>query len=142
MEVSPPRSRTIQISLVLGIAIYVASFFLPAVNDAGSGSLRGTTMPGWICAEIALVSWKEIIFLSGLINPLILIYVVLRGTNRLNRVQTYTVVAILACIAVTWIELVRRRFHMEVGHVMWIAGLLLIMAPELARWKVSLQLEE
>jgi hypothetical protein len=133
MEVS--KGKTIQITLLLGIAVFIASFFLPALfADTPSPYL------GWQCAVIAFRLWKSRLIFSALINPLVLAYVVLWWVDRFPKFQTYLAMAILVCISITWFVL--HGAKMGIAHAMWITGVLLIIAPELARWKLSLQLEK
>jgi hypothetical protein len=111
----------------LGIAIYVLSFFLPSVNPYSLGPF-----PGWACAWVAFFTLGErsaesLAFFGALINPIAIAYVVLHIRNRAPRVRVGLALAILLFIPLTWVSLVVMRFPVEIGHVAWIVGLLLMM---------------
>jgi len=64
--------------------------------------------------------------MSGLINPLILLYLVARPRWRRG-----FALAILTCMVATWICLALWRFIPLAGHILWIVGILLILSREL-----------
>ena len=134
---------------VAGCAIFALAFFLPAVEQAVPKTGRGTDlMTGWICAwwaflpTIILVSQPgaraftndrliEItLLLSGWVNPLLLIYLFLSFWTRFIWARRALSAAILLCVVSTWIFLARSEFRPQIGHVLWIAGIFAILAPE------------
>jgi hypothetical protein len=119
--------------LGLGAAIYATSFTLPAVAIGyyGSDYLRG-----WECARIALTAFRNsrepsslILFACGLINPLTLAYLALRMLGKGPRVRRALAIAALSFIPLSW-YVIADGLRIEIGHVAWVVGLLLMMAPE------------
>ncbi|HTB14441.1 MAG TPA: hypothetical protein VK752_22880 [Bryobacteraceae bacterium] len=72
MHLSKGRAR-FGAEFLLGAALYVASFFLPAVVP----TKQGAPLPGYSCAWIALLI---LTFLpAGLVNPILVTYATLAG---------------------------------------------------------------
>ena len=133
--------RVILACRVIGLGLFVAAFFLPACRDIALGIGSAGTLAGWQCARtaLALVSEKDtfsspffLAFMSGWINPLVLIYLVAGFIPESSRLRRVVAVSILACIAATWIFFALIQFVPLIGHVLWIAGTLLILIPEVA----------
>ena len=119
--------------LGLGAAIYAISFTLPAV---AVGSYGSDSLSGWECARIALTAFRNshepsslILFASGLINPLTLAYLALRMLGKGPRVRRALAIAALSFIPLSW-YVIADGLRIEIGHVAWVVGLLLMMAPE------------
>lgn len=123
------RFLTRGIFLYVGIASYVLSFVLPAVNPYDLGGL-----PGWACAWLSFaaigdgVSWSALGFFGGLINPIAIAYVVLRIRNRAPHFRSGLATAILLFIPLTWLSLAFVQYRIEIGHFAWIAGLLFMIS--------------
>jgi hypothetical protein len=132
--------------LEIGLALYGGSFFLMAVGDLGPGS----ALPGYLCAWMALVlPWGGNLFghqglfenklldylsvlLSGWINPVFLVaavLVLLRPSARTTRVLA---IAALAMIPFCWIVMYHHDMYPREGHVVWIAGMLLVLGEGLS----------
>lgn len=121
---------------VLGAAVYAISFALPAVGISryGNDSLRG-----WECARFALLafagpsnaSWNFSIplFASGLINPLTVAFLALRMLGKRPRSRRALAIVALSFIPLSW-YVIAHDLRVEIGHVAWVAGLLMMMAPE------------
>ncbi len=130
--------------LGIGLTLYVGSFFLMAV-----GHFRGSPMPGYDCAWMALrFPWGPNLFghqglfenrlldylgvlLSGWINPTFLVaalFVFLRPSARTTRVLA---IAVLAMIPFCWIVFHYHGMYPREGHVVWIAGMLLVLREAL-----------
>lgn len=133
--------RKILICQMLGFCIFVAAFFLPACRDSGNSNFFTNTYPGWECAKIAISaafqkdsyeSWSFLAVVSGLINPLIVIYLVFSFFPRLKRVRRSLAVAVLVCMVATWAFFGIAHLVPLIGHFMWIAGALMILAGEVA----------
>jgi hypothetical protein len=133
--------RVILASQILGLCLFVAAFFLPACRDSAAGRLSAGTLMGWQCARtsLALVSEKDtfgspffLAFMGGWINPLVLLYLAAGFMPRSGRMRRAVAISILACMAATWIFFAIIYFVPLIGHVLWIAGALLILLPELA----------
>ena len=111
-----------------GLALYVISFFLPAVADNTGG------LPGWFCAWFAFAALhgvnqvSPVAIFGGLINPVAVVYVVLRILGRARRLRIASAIAILIFIPLTWLSLIFMQLGVRIGHVLWIAGLLLMIS--------------
>ncbi|MCU1270902.1 MAG: hypothetical protein JWN74_2196 [Acidobacteriaceae bacterium] len=136
---SPDSMRT----AYFGLAIFLFSFFLPAV-----GSLIG-----FQCAFWALTSWNHqdkissLALFGGWLNPMVLVLFFLSIFRRAPRIRSVLTVTILFSIPMTWIAIYRMAvvgmyMDLDVGHFLWIAGILVIALPNvrpafsfsLARW--------
>jgi len=130
------------IARLVGFCVYVWAFFLPACRQvAAPGGDAPEVYRGYICAGITLVNsfsremWhsKEFLaILSGWINPLLLLYLVFLLFPRFFWPRRIVAVAILAFMAGTWVFFDLYPMVPLVGHVLWIAGILLILAGEAA----------
>jgi hypothetical protein len=114
--------------LYIGLTIYVASFAMPAID------IDGKAWEGWIVAWFALAPWNTpgaspLAFFGGLINPLMIAYVYLRLLKVAPKIRRYLAVTILVCIPLTWLSLAQMHYGVNVGHVAWIVGILLILLP-------------
>ena len=124
-----------KICLLLGIAVYAASFFLPAVRAGGE------SMQGYFCAWITLTAITSIRELDrvtdflaipiGWINPLAVAYLGLRAADK--RIRIGVAMVALALIPVTWVYLAAEGIGVLIGHVLWVVGLFMMMAPEVIR---------
>jgi hypothetical protein len=121
------------ILLGLGAAAYTISFFLPAVADGNNW------VTGWFCAWVALAAvarpyeWLSLpLFASGLINPLTLGYLALRMLGKRPRVRRGLAIAALSFIPLSWI-VIASQLRFGPGHVVWVAGLAMVLAPEAIR---------
>jgi hypothetical protein len=104
-------------------------------------------MFGWQCAWLVTGSlWSSDLHwgafqlrLIGLTNPLIAAYLLSIVTRRGTRYRSSLAASILATIGVTWILLGNGGFDLRVGHAMWVSGMLLILTPQLAMWRFTVQ---
>lgn len=136
------KIRALQIA---GGCLFVLSFFLPAVNMLSDGGW-GPHGPvgGFRCAAFApffLVSasmnffggsitaghfgMSLLITLSGLVNPLVLIYVV----------APFRMIAavVVGCLVASTVATNTGGLEPLVGYFVWVAGALLLLSRELAR---------
>jgi hypothetical protein len=123
--------------IAMGLAMYVASFFLWAVGDFLP---RSSPLRGYFCAEFALVfpfngdgrsllHEKPIEYFSllgsGLINPVFLTTFFL----QFFRVRPRAIVVLrnltILMIPLCWIVFRYERFYPREGHFLWVAGMLL-----------------
>jgi MFS family permease len=127
--------RTLRYARILGYLVFLAAFFLPAVREPGSKD----TFRGSFCAWITLINtfnrdvWHSkdcLAILSGWINPLMLLYVASLFSRRLRLFRR--IVAILAALFIvgTWVYFYLASMAPLIGHWLWIAGILLILASE------------
>ncbi len=116
--------------LGLGAAVYAISFALPAVEGRPGGAVSG-----WECAWVVLaVGFGEhpfsfVICAIGLINPLTLVYCLLRVLHILPRVRRGLAIAALSFVPLCW-YVMAHDLRVEIGHLAWVAGLLLMLLPE------------
>jgi hypothetical protein len=127
---------------VIGLGIFVLAFFLPAVSAGGTGA-AATVFPGWKCASIALSEMAGLFnkteppslvvllaVFSGWINPLIVLVILSSFFSKLRVVRRVMGVLIVLCMAATWLFFVKQKVEPLIGHWLWIAGALLILAPD------------
>jgi hypothetical protein len=126
---------------VAGLSIFVLAFFLPAVSVGAADA--ATVFPGWKCASIALsemvglfnkTEHPSVIVLlavfSGWINPLVALVVLSSFFSKLRIVRRILGVLIVLCMAATWTFFAMQKVQPLIGHWLWIAGALLILAPD------------
>lgn len=126
----------------LGLCIFAFAFLQPAVR-AGEGT-SAIVFPGWKCASVALTETMALVGKSGLekpsfevllvifsgwINPLVLLLFLSSFWRVLLVLRRILAVTVLLCMVATW-----TFFHMQkvtplMGHFLWIAGALLVLAP-------------
>ena len=113
----------------VGVGLFVLSFFLPAIRDTGASD---SGAPGWLCALMAFFGFNNeqvngLAVFGGLINPIAIAYIVLRIVDFAPDGRLFLAAAILAFIPLTWLSLIMMHLGILIGHVAWIAGLLLIV---------------
>ena len=142
-DTSSAANRWIGLVLrLLGLGIFVLAFFLPAVSAGGTGD-AATVFPGWKCASIALsemvglfnksVSPSLVVLLavfSGWINPLIVLVLLTSFFSKLRILRRILGVLIVLCMVATWTFFVLQKVEPLLGHWLWIAGAVLILAPD------------
>jgi len=133
-------ARSVLIARLVGFCIYVWAFFLPAVREvAAPGGDAPEMLKGSRCAWITLINtlnpemWHSKYFMavfSGWINPLLVLYLIflLFPVFRWPRRIVAGVIAVF--IIGTWVFFAMYPLVPLVGHVMWIAGILMILAGE------------
>ncbi|MGA7342307.1 MAG: hypothetical protein WBE72_24635 [Terracidiphilus sp.] len=70
-----------------------------------------------------------LVAMSGWINPLILLLLALSFSRRLLVLRRVVGAIILLCMAATWTFFALEKLTPLVGHLLWVAGALLIVAP-------------
>ena len=135
------KPRSILICQVLGLGIFAAAFFLPAVRDAGPLTDWSNIFKGWECAKIATTAMFQkdtyesagfLAVMSGWINPMILLYLGFSFASKFARARRILAVAVLVCMLTTWIFFAVEHLVPMIGHFMWIAGALTILIGEVA----------
>jgi hypothetical protein len=130
---------TVWSARILGFCVYLAAFFLPACREIVPAGQDSNMLKGYTCAWITLINtfkaeiWHSEYFLavfSGWINPLILLYLIFLAFPKLFWPRRILAGIILCFIAATWILFYRIHLQPLVGHYLWIAGILLILAGE------------
>jgi hypothetical protein len=136
----------LRLQLAIGFCIYVAAFLLPAIQPPGA---KIAPVAGWLCALIALAplaalvrgQWQGVqleallMAVSGLTNPFLLVYLVLRIWPRLVKSRRVVGLLVLAGIVSSWMVMSKSSFKPMIGHFLWIAGIVIILATEV--WSLS-----
>lgn len=126
------RPRSTPAAFYLGLFLYVISFFLPALDALEKG------MKGWFCAYCAAIMWPQehlwLALFGAIINPLALLFIGMRLSGRAPRARRTIAFLILACLPLTWLSLTDLDARIRVGHVVWVAGLLLMLVPGSMFW--------
>lgn len=142
--------KPVLICQLSGVCIFIAAFFLPS---CGLGP--GSSLPGYICAAVALTSTPQflvhsnpgdrfnelLVVLSGWVNPLVLLCLLASLWKRLAKIRLFPAAATLLCLAASGIFFLDERAHSSaplsplVGYYLWVVGTLLILAPEWLRWR-------
>jgi hypothetical protein len=144
----------LRLQLAIGFCIYVVAFLLPAIQSPGGGPGAGPgtgtgPVAGWFCALIALFpmaalvrgQWAGVqpeallLAASGLTNPLLLIYLLLRIWPRLVKARLVVGVLVLAGIVSSWVFMSKSSFKPLIGHYLWVAGIVIMLATEI--WSLS-----
>jgi hypothetical protein len=121
-----------RLALLIGMVLYVVSFFLPAAKEAHA-------IPGYLCAYLALVlPWireplKSLrsdplnlfsILLSGWINPVFLLTIIL--LLRKARLGAVLRIALLFMFAAPWIFFYK-DLRPQTGYFLWTGAMLLAL---------------
>lgn len=130
---------------VLGLCVYVVSFFLPAVREvAVPGGDAPTVLRGSRCAWITVVNsmnpqiWHSkyaLAILSGWINPLMVLYLLLLIFPVLVWPRRIVAGAMVAFLIGTWVFFYIYPLVPLAGHILWAVGILMVVAGELIRRK-------
>jgi hypothetical protein len=138
------------ICALVGLVLYIAGFFLPAVRfppdprpEAQWGpGLVSHEFPGYICAGVTLLGAAAFFrhpdaagiptALIGWINPLVLLYLFFSISKKLHRTRPFLAGIIAVACLVMWIQLSREHVTLLPGHYLWIAGIALILSAPLA----------
>ena len=75
-------------------------------------------------------SWP--LFAAGLINPLALIWLALRSSGKAPVARRCLAIAGVSLVTLSWYVL-SQDLTVRVGHVTWVAGLLLMWGPDLVK---------
>lgn len=140
-----------QVICRLGLVIYVLSFFLVATGDPKwpqIGRLRGyecayTSLTAAVTdtpfsaknadsATSADVFQYFSVLISGLVNPVFLIYEMLVSLKRLPRTARILKFAVLFMIPFCWVVFDFLEVYPREGHVFWVVGMLLVLVSS---WK-------
>jgi len=138
MSTSEPSTaaRALSIVRVIGYLVFIAAYFLPAVGEPG----HNETYKGSFCAWVTLINSFNAEFLkskyilaifSGWINPLMLLYIACQFSVKLRWVRRVLAGLIVVFILCTWVFFYLAPMVPLIGHWMWIAGILMILAGEL-----------
>ena len=145
----PGELHSAALCRIAGLSLFAIAFFLPACDAAFPGSLRG-----YLCAWITFSSVGGffqahpddllatfLLSVSGWVNPLVLLYLLSVVWRQTARIRPVLVLAILLCLVTAWAvifwghSLIGVHLRPLIGHYLWTAGILLILAPEALRSK-------
>ena len=136
---SAPQVPLFLLLQIVGVLLFVAAFFLPAVNFAKSES--SDAMIGWLCARFALFQIyhseikgldKILVILSGWINLITAAFLALSLSRKLAPLRMVLASLLPIFLLATWVFLFfRSHMIILVGHYLWVAGALLIFSREL-----------
>lgn len=130
-----------QVGLVVAMAIFVGSFFGNAAVSM-SNFISGAAVPGYFCAEITfLMPWSDdgmkllhehplgyiAMLLSGWINLIFLITVILLFRHRAHRLVNAFRIALLLMFPACWIVFFSQNLRPRYGYFLWTAGMLLAL---------------
>jgi len=136
------KAWLIRIAALLAFAV---SFALPAVRMGSDSSAHA--IPGWTCAAFASVLAPKalvqsigqgvrfedaLIPVSGLINDLFLLVIVLSSWRRLVRTRLIVGALMIPCFVATWMFFGSQKVTPLAGHYLWVAGAVLLLVPDLA----------
>jgi len=127
-----PLSILMAVALYFGTCLFLLSFSLPAVGN----------LSGLQCAGFAIKYWphddkiSSLALFGGWLNPQVLLLFFLCVFRVASRLRALLTVTILFSIPLTWIAIHRMNaagmdMDLKVGHFLWIAGILLIVLPNL-----------
>lgn len=131
---------------ITGLCLFIAAFFLPACKTGGVGLVQ---LKGWECAWYALAlpvahlfqpdpdnSRFELLLLSlsGFLNLAVVAHFSSIFFQKARPLRTALTIAIPACMLATWIYFALEDLAPVLGHYLWIAGALLIVAPDFPGW--------
>lgn len=125
--------------LLLGLALFVASFFLTAVRNAGSATAGG---PGYLAAYITLTlpwtrdGWNTLhsdpvdyfsVLFSGWINPLFLITLLVRWLRPQARLGWILGAILLLMFPACWIVFSKVQLRPAAGYFLWTGAMVLAL---------------
>jgi hypothetical protein len=130
----------------LGLLIYALSFFLFATGDHKGMIGR---LKGFECAYLAIASALDSpfspssavypplvlylsILISGLINPVFLVFATLASLTRKPRIVRVLRFVLLSMIPFCWVVFHFFEVYPREGHVVWVIGMLLVL---FSSWK-------
>jgi hypothetical protein len=132
-------------SRLLGLAIFVLAFFLPAVRNGAASDASAVVYIGYKCATLALSETASLfgkavqgrppleaylLAVSGWLNPLILIDLALSPWRKALPVRRVVGAMVVLCMVAAWWFFARMSLTPLRGHFLWIAGALLIILPD------------
>ena len=133
--------KTYWILIFLGLVLFAFSFRLIAVREAGAGP-SDPGIRGYTCAYVALLSpWGSdglrmlregpldyfAILLSGSINPVFLIAVVVLLVRPKGSLAGMLRVMLLIMFLACWIVFYKEHLHPREGYLLWTAAMLLVL---------------
>jgi hypothetical protein len=125
---------------IVGLAIFVLAFLAPAVRVQET-----TVLSGWKCATIATTESmtlfgkpgpgkhqfiEYLVAISGWINPLIVLVILASPIRALRILRQIFAILVVLCMAATWTLFSEQHIVPLMGHFLWIAGALLVLAPD------------
>jgi GPR1/FUN34/yaaH family len=130
-----------RILLLIGMVLYIGSFFLIAIKDA-QASASASGYAGYWCAYVTLLfpwghdGWSMLheepanyfaVLLSGWINPVFLATVALLLRKPNSRLVATLRVVVLLMFAACWIVFYKEHLRPQAGYFLWTAAMLLVL---------------
>jgi hypothetical protein len=135
----------------LGFVVLAAAFCLPACKATVPISGVLEVHPGWRCALLTLgaifdrgayQSWNILAVLSGCLHPLLLVYLGFSFARGFVLVRRILAAAILACLGATCAFFGIAHLVPMAGFFLWMAGVLMVLLPEMTGHRPSRFAEE
>lgn len=137
------RKRASLYLRLVGFCVFFTAFFLPAIR-LGQDGPGPSIEEGFECALFALIPAYALILghglgsdpgsflllLSGLVNPLVMVYLLFCGWPSFVRTWRGLAASILICIAATWRFFTDSHTTPIIGHFIWVTGILMMLLPE------------
>jgi len=143
-----------RIALLAAMLLFVASFFLTAVNNINEPNASG--VPGYLCAFMAIeVPWGPVganmlsneplkflaILLSGWINPIFLIAMILLLWKRTRRLGAFLRIVVLIILPSCWIVFSSERIRPRAGYFLWTIAIVMALFSSSLVHRNSLEVE-
>jgi hypothetical protein len=134
---------------LIGLLLYIASFFLTAVKESGSDSSAGyhgywcayTTLVGpWGHSGMELIREEPLLYFailfSGWINPLFLIAAVMLWAKPNGRASAFLRIVVVLLLPACWVVFREYKVWPRPGYWLWTAAMLVVLfSTMLAREK-------
>jgi hypothetical protein len=121
------------ILLLLGMLLYMVSFFLTAATLYGPGAKPMSSMSGTECAILSLIaSWSNLdslpLLISGLINPVFLISIILLARNPKSKPGLVLKIALLFMLVAPLVYFYQGiDVRPYVGYFLWTTAMLMVL---------------
>lgn len=150
------RDDVANLAKIVGIIVFIVSFFLPAVttgyvHSPADHHMTNNVTKGWECAEFTLFGtvelfardpssgWVDVFYMvSGWISPLVLIFAIFPDRSNAKRMVAKALPFLLVVPLLFFASATTERwspgpFRPLIGHYVWTVGCLLIFTPQYAR---------
>jgi len=145
-----------KLAKIIGIFLFIVSFFLPAVANSYAKSptdylITSNAQPGWECAVLTLYGTARLFVpdpsdeaatlffvVSGWITPLVIVFAIFPDRNKAKRIVAAALPFLLVAPLLFFASATKSGwgpdpFRPLIGHYVWTMGCLLIFTPQYAR---------
>ena len=142
-----------RVARVVGVVLFVIAFFLPAVRSQETSGPGSGPEQGYVCAMVSIAVtggiFKAIgaqakdalgifsLILSGWLNPLNLAYLAFLPWPKFLITRRVLAGGVVVCLVATWVFFAQSQMVPLIGHYLWAAGALLIVAGEVVPQRVN-----